>query len=364
MKRLLGIALALWLAVASLAASVIGVLPPRYRLARDVAVLWHSSRQVERISEPGTYTLEFPCGHAHGEHEGMTIEVTRPQAAEQGGDAYLECAPGEARRYVEEGADKRLSFSDTVVTVRAPGSTAPAVLADGRALALGSVLGTEGGVKCLLPAHDPALAQTVSAVGPGDMLTIRGRPVFLRGSEPCLLVDWAQLTSGSGLADEPPWTVALRWDGREAAAFSQTGSYSVRLSCLHRKGAVEGVSVRLREFKVVDLEVDGHPVVAELADTPDKLSWGLQGHPGLKPNEGMLFFFERPLRPVFAMKAVSFPISIAFVRTDGVIVNIEKLAPGDLRTVTSPVPVAHVLEMTQGWFEEHGVAPGKEVVIP
>ncbi|MHC5033714.1 MAG: DUF192 domain-containing protein [Planctomycetota bacterium] len=364
MKRLLGVALALWLAVTSLAASVIGVLPPRSRLRRDVAVLWHSSRQVERISDPGTYTLEFPCGNVPGEREDLTIEVTRPQVTEQGSDDFLECTPEEARHHVEDGADRRVSFSDTVVTVHRPGSAGPVALADGRALALGSVLGMEGGVKCLVPAHDPALAQTVSVAGPGDMLTIRGRPVRLAGGEPCLLVDSVRLTKGPGLADEPPWTVTLRWEGKEAAAFSTPGSYSVRLPCLHRKGAVEGVSVRLREFNVVDLKVDGRPVVAELADTPDKLSWGLQGHPGLAPDEGMLFFFERPIRPVFAMKAVSFPISIAFVRTDGVIVNIEYLNPGDLRTVTSPVPVAYVLEMAQGWFKEHGVAPGKEVAIP
>jgi uncharacterized membrane protein (UPF0127 family) len=173
-----------------------------------------------------------------------------------------------------------------------------------------------------------------------------------------VLVEAARLEGDEDVPREPPWTVVV-WQGdTEVARFSRPGEYAVRLPCAHREGAAEAASVRLREFKVVDLEVGGHRVSAELADTPAKLSWGLQGRDGLGPDEGMLFFFERPLRPVFAMKTVSFPLSIAFVRADGTIVSVEKLSPGDRRRVTSPVPVNYALEMAQGWFESHDVAPG------
>jgi hypothetical protein len=78
----------------------------------------------------------------------------------------------------------------------------------------------------------------------------------------------------------------------------------------------------------------------------------------------MLFCFGEPTRPTFVMKTVTFPLAIAFIREDAVIVNIERLGPGDGRYAEPPVPVGFVLEMEQGWFEQHGVAAGKKVVIP
>jgi len=122
--------------------------------------------------------------------------------------------------------------------------------------------------------------------------------------------------------------------------------------------------VRLREARVVDLKVAGHPVTAELADTPQSRSWGLQGRVGLAPDEGMLFYFERPLRPTFVMKTVSFPIAIAFISADGVILNIEKLNPGEAEGATAAGNVTYVLEMQQDWFDKNGVHPGDRVTVP
>jgi hypothetical protein len=84
----------------------------------------------------------------------------------------------------------------------------------------------------------------------------------------------------------------------------------------------------------------------------------------LAPDEGMLFYFERPLLATFVMKTVSFPIAVAFISADGVILNIEKLNPGDAQGVTSAGLVSYVLEMQQDWFDKNGVRPGGRVVIP
>ena len=145
---------------------------------------------------------------------------------------------------------------------------------------------------------------------------------------------------------------------------TRPGDYDLRLPCANLPGAVEDAGVHVREFRVADMRVGGHAVAAELAVSPAAMSYGLQGRAGLDPDCGMLFCFGEPTEPAFVMKTVTFPLSIAFIRQDGVITNIERLNPGDRRLAVPPVPVSYVLEMQQGWFEQHGVAAGGTVVIP
>jgi hypothetical protein len=136
------------------------------------------------------------------------------------------------------------------------------------------------------------------------------------------------------------------------------------LPCTHAEGEEHELKVVLRAFPEVDLLVGEHRVKAEVMDTPMKRSWGLQGRAGLPEDYGMWFIYDRPVNAVFVMKTVSFPISIAFVRADGTITNIEHLNPGDLRRALSTEKVQYVLEMERGWFKEHEVGPGSVVKWP
>ncbi len=179
-----------------------------------------------------------------------------------------------------------------------------------------------------------------------------------------LAVDGVRAESEKGRGDEPPWQVVARWGGREVLSVKKPGDYELRLPCAYQPGAQERAGVRVREFRVADIKVDGHAVAAELAVTREAMSYGLQGRAGLDPDCGMLFCFDEPIRPTFLMKTVSFPLSIAFIRGDGVITNIVRLDPGDPRHAVSPVPASYVLEMEQGWFAKHGVGPGRSVDIP
>ncbi len=142
------------------------------------------------------------------------------------------------------------------------------------------------------------------------------------------------------------------------------GDYSLRARCRHQEGARAQIGLRLRAFAVVDLRVGESDVTAELAATPQARSYGVQGRSSLPPDHGMLFFWERPLRPRFVMKSVSFPLSVAFIRADGVIADIRHMAPGNQVGVTPSVSVNYVLEMRRGWFAEHGVHTGDRVIVP
>jgi len=178
-----------------------------------------------------------------------------------------------------------------------------------------------------------------------------------------LLAEEVAPAEGDGPADEPPWRVVVSWGGRDGPPLTQPGNYPLVLP-LGEGRAPGRAALQLRRFKVVSLDVGGHAVEAELADTPDARAWGLQGRRGLAPDQGMLFFFPQPAQPRFVMKTVSFPLSLAFIDARGTIVQIGRMRPGDQGGVAPFVPVHYVLEMEQGWFRAHGVGIGAKVTMP
>ena len=193
--------------------------------------------------------------------------------------------------------------------------------------------------------------------------SLTGRPLLLADGTPAFMVLGAAWPDAKD-AGEPPWRVHVIWDGAPAAEITAPGRHQLALDCLFRPGARERATLLLREYQVVDLDVGGHAVKTELAATQDARSWGLQGRRSLGDDEGMIFYFPERLQPTFVMKTVSFPLSIAFIRADGVIANIESMDPGYRGGVTAREPVNYVLEMRRGWFEAHGVEAGARVAIP
>ncbi|MDR2433129.1 MAG: DUF192 domain-containing protein [Treponema sp.] len=100
---------------------------------------------------------------------------------------------------------------------------------------------------------------------------------------------------------------------------------------------------------------------AELARTPEERIRGLMGRKSLADGEGMLFIFERDDVLSFWMKDTLIPLSIAFIASDGRIVEIRDMRPLDLNSIKSSRSVRYALEVPQGWFERAGVRPGDTV---
>ncbi len=339
--------------------------PPRHRLARDLAVYWEGSRQLERVSRPGTYELKFPCTFVAGKEAALTVQVVQQEAKEEAGEEpYAECTVEEARELALHGSRVGVRFKQPLVQIPLAEGVASVRGPDGEQIGVGLAFAIPTGPVCVVPARDEGLIALARSVLPGEEVLVRGQVIGIQTGQPCVLVESLKLSRPQEPKDEPPWTVTVRWAGQVVTEFSAAEEQFLQLSCLYAPGAAEGVRLRLREFKAVDLQVEGHAVVAELADTPAVRQWGLQGRTGLEPNEGMLFYFEQPLAPVFAIKEVSFPLSVAFIGQDGTIAHIGRLTPGDPRPAVSPVPVTYVLEMKGGWFEEQGVGPGGKVTIP
>ena len=114
----------------------------------------------------------------------------------------------------------------------------------------------------------------------------------------------------------------------------------------------------------VQIELGGRKVMVEAACTPNQRLTGLMYRQSLKADEGMLFVFPRDEELAFYMKNTCVPLSIAFIRADGVIANIAHMEAYSLEIHRSRTVCRFALEMPFGWFAKNSVAEGSKVAIP
>lgn len=107
----------------------------------------------------------------------------------------------------------------------------------------------------------------------------------------------------------------------------------------------------------------GEPVEveAEVADDDAERQRGLMERTALAEDAGMLFVFgrERPLS--FWMKNTLIPLSVAYIDSEGRIVDIQDMQPLDETPHPSAEPAQYALEVNQGFFEERGIEAGDRV---
>jgi uncharacterized membrane protein (UPF0127 family) len=119
-------------------------------------------------------------------------------------------------------------------------------------------------------------------------------------------------------------------------------------------------------FETKKLTVDGPaggPVIisAELARTDDQREVGLMYRKKLDEGKGMLFIFDEDERLSFWMKNTLLPLSIAFISSDGRILETRDMEPLDLNSVRSARPARFALEVPQGWFDKAGIGVGDRI---
>lgn len=88
---------------------------------------------------------------------------------------------------------------------------------------------------------------------------------------------------------------------------------------------------------------------------------GLMYRTQLASNEGMLFVFQENAVHCFWMKNTLIPLSIAFIRADGTITDIDEM---QAETTDNHCPRnngVYALEMSKGWFAAKGIKPGMKL---
>lgn len=108
----------------------------------------------------------------------------------------------------------------------------------------------------------------------------------------------------------------------------------------------------------------------EVMETEAALTWeqsraGLMFRTNMAENAGMIFLMPGPMQASFWMKNCPLPLSIAYIDSDGVIVEIHDMQPHDTNSVKSASSnIFYALEANQGWFQRHNIEPGTLIRTP
>lgn len=107
-------------------------------------------------------------------------------------------------------------------------------------------------------------------------------------------------------------------------------------------------------------------IKAEVAANEAERQQGLMFREKMAVNEGMIFDFEAPASVCMWMKNTLIPLSVAFIDSNGKIVNIEDMQPQTTTSHCAKKTVRYALEMNQGWFRQKNIKPGSviEGLIP
>lgn len=113
------------------------------------------------------------------------------------------------------------------------------------------------------------------------------------------------------------------------------------------------------EEVILETPTGRHELSVEVAVDDRARQRGLMFREELGPDEGMLFFYDRPQIGSVWMKNTLIPLDILFIKADGSVAKIVRNAvPGSLAPMRSGVQVSAFLEIPGGRAEELGVEPG------
>ncbi|CAN5823841.1 DUF192 domain-containing protein [soil metagenome] len=113
--------------------------------------------------------------------------------------------------------------------------------------------------------------------------------------------------------------------------------------------------------KTVQLSAGIYVIQAEVAATDAERQQGLMMRSKMAAAEGMVFDFGAPAGVCMWMKNTLIPLSVAFIDTEGKIINIEDMQPETTDSHCAKKVVRYALEMNQGWFKQKNIKPGSKI---
>jgi uncharacterized membrane protein (UPF0127 family) len=122
-----------------------------------------------------------------------------------------------------------------------------------------------------------------------------------------------------------------------------------------------------------EVQIDTYPRLdLELARSPQEHELGLMYRTELPPDSGMVFIYTFESHEAYWMFHTLLPLSIAFIDRTGTIVDIQDMPrlnnPDDIQEASRTVypaaaPYWYALEVNQGWFVQHGVGVGQQIIF-
>jgi uncharacterized membrane protein (UPF0127 family) len=136
-----------------------------------------------------------------------------------------------------------------------------------------------------------------------------------------------------------------------------------------RATTTDSGNARASNLPTVTIDASGGEEVevrVEIADDASERARGLMHRTALAENRGMLFVFPDEERLSFWMKNTLIPLSVAFMDSEGRIVDIQDMKPLDDEppSYVSAEPARYALEVNQGFFEKRGIEVGDRAELP
>lgn len=116
-----------------------------------------------------------------------------------------------------------------------------------------------------------------------------------------------------------------------------------------------------QRFQTIPLTAGINLIQAEVAADDAQRQQGLMFREKMGTNEGMVFLFEAPAQVCMWMKNTLIPLSVAFIDSQGKIVNIEDMQPQTMNSHCAKRPARYALEMNLGWFKSKNLKPGTKI---
>lgn len=131
-----------------------------------------------------------------------------------------------------------------------------------------------------------------------------------------------------------------------------------------QSGSSQDINKPNPKLATVDVRIGSAVVKAEVARTEIERNRGLMYRTSLRDGEGMLFVFDYDQQVSFWMKNTKLPLSLAYILSDGTIIQILDLVPFSEEPRPSLRSVRYALEVPQGWFSRAGIQVGDKAQIP
>lgn len=153
--------------------------------------------------------------------------------------------------------------------------------------------------------------------------------------------------------------------GSEGGRNAESGESSGGKNSTARSTTTAG-TLELRELVIEASSGEEVRVRAEIADEADEQARGLMNRKRLGEERGMLFVYTEEREMSFWMKDTFIPLSIAYIDSEGRIVDIQDMKPLDDKppSYVSAKPAQYALEVNKGFFDERGVKVRDEVQLP
>ena len=88
---------------------------------------------------------------------------------------------------------------------------------------------------------------------------------------------------------------------------------------------------------------------------------GLMNQAYLEKNTGMLFIWPSSKKQCMWMKNTSLPLSVAYLSSDGRILEIYDMVPFSEDSICSTQNVRMAVEVNQGWFADNKISVGDKI---